>query len=184
MMKLFDTPIAGVKILYPEVFGDNRGSFMELWNNQVLKKAGISDIFIQDNISTSVKGVLRGVHTQKKFPQAKIVTCLKGEIFDVAVDCRKDSPTLGKWYGEILSATNHKQIYLPAGVAHGFLVQEDAIVHMKVTTYYVPDDEIGFRWDDESVGIVWPTSKCKNMIFADKDLKWNGFAEMIAQLNK
>lgn len=184
MIKQFDTPIIGVKVLSPDVFGDNRGSFMELWNNQVLRDVGIKDLFVQDNISTSVKGVLRGVHTQRDFPQAKIVSCLSGEIFDVAVDCRTGSSTFGKWYGEILSFQNRKQLYLPPGVAHGFLALDDAMVHMKVTTHYVPGDEIGFRWDDETIGISWPISKEMDLIFADKDLQWPDFNEMVVQMTK
>lgn len=184
MIKQLDTPIIGVKVLCPEVFGDNRGTFMELWNNRVLRDIGIKNLFVQDNISMSVKGVLRGVHTQRKFPQAKIVSCLNGKIFDVAVDCRTGSLTFGKWYGEMLSAQNHKQLYLPTGVAHGFLTLEDAMVHMKVTTHYVPGDEIGFRWDDETIGISWPIPKEMNLIFADKDLQWPDFNEMIVQMTK
>lgn len=184
MLKQIDAPIKGVKVFCPDVFGDNRGSFMELWNNQVLRESGVEDVFVQDNISTSVKGVLRGVHTQRSFPQAKIVSCLSGKIFDVAVDCRKGSSTFGQWHGEILSAQNRKQLYLPSGVAHGFLALEDAMVHMKVTTHYVPGDEIGFRWDDETIGISWPISKELELIFADKDLRWPGFNDMVDQITK
>lgn len=184
MMKHFDTSINGVKVFCLDVFGDNRGSFLELWNNKVLRESGVQDVFVQDNISTSVKGVLRGVHTQKKFPQAKIVSCLSGKIFDVAVDCRKGSSTFGQWYGEILSAQNHKQLYLPAGVAHGFLALEDTMVHMKVTTHYVPGDEIGFIWNDETVGISWPIPEDLELIFADKDLHWPDFNEMVAQMTE
>lgn len=179
MIKYYNTNIDGVKVLCLNTFKDNRGSFMELWNNQHLKEIGIHDTFVQDNLSTSKTGVLRGVHTQLKYPQAKIVSCLNGMIFDVAVDCRIDSITYGKWHGEILSAENHKQLYLPAGVAHGFLAITDSLVHMKVSTHYIPGDEIGFIWNDKTIGIEWPSIK-ENFIFALKDLQWKSFNEMMA----
>ena len=181
-MKIYDTRIEGVKVLRPKVFKDNRGSFMELWNEKVLKQNELEDNFVQDNISTSVTGVIRGVHTQLRFPQAKIVSCLKGMIFDVAVDCRKDSPTFGQWYGELLSAENYRQMYLPEGVAHGFLTLEDAMVHMKVTTHYTPGDEIGFKWNDPKIGISWPIPVGMDLVFADKDLQWGSFDELIEKL--
>lgn len=183
-MNTLETQIKGVKVLCPKVHGDNRGTFMELWNDQCLKEVGIVEEFIQDNLSTSIKGVLRGIHTQIKFPQAKLVACLQGVIFDVAVDCRIDSPSFGKWHGEVLSKDNHRQLYLPAGVAHGFLTLEDAMVYMKVNTHYTPGDEIGFLWNDREVGIEWPFANDMRPIFADKDLKWGNFKEMISQLSE
>lgn len=183
-MEIHSTNIDGVKVLCPRTFADNRGSFQELWNERELAAVGINDNFVQDNLSTSVKGVIRGVHTQIKFPQAKVVACLQGSIFDVAVDCRKSSPTYGKWHGEILTSENHKQFYLPAGVAHGFLTLEDAMVYMKVTTHYTPGDEIGFKWNDENVGIDWPIPSGMELIFAEKDLKWKGFDEAMEELMK
>ncbi len=179
-MNIFSTRVEGVKVLCPKVFSDDRGSFMELWNKKVLSEAGIEEQFVQDNISTSSKGVLRGVHTQLFFPQAKIVSCLKGMIYDVAVDCRRNSPTYGKWYGELLTEENRRQMLLPAGVAHGFLTLENAMVHMKVTTHYTPGDEIGFRWNDDMVNISWPIPVGMDLIFADKDLQWKGFDEMMS----
>lgn len=181
MTKCNETNINGGKIICPEVYTDNRGTFMELWNEQKYREFGINDLFIQDNISKSKKGVLRGVHTQLNFPQSKIVCCRDGKIFDVAVDCRKDSPTFGKWHGEILSAENNKQMYLPSGVAHGFLALEDAVVLMKVTTHYTAGDEIGFIWNDKTVNIEWPEMDCK-YIFAEKDLNWKPFEEMMEQI--
>lgn len=183
MITIVDTNIDGVKVLQPKVFGDNRGSFMELWNEQSLHEHGIEECWVQDNISTSVKGVLRGVHTQLLHPQAKIVSCLKGVIWDVAVDARPDSKTFGKWHGELLAEDTRKQLYLPEGVAHGFLSLADAMVWMKVTTHYTPGDEVGFIWNDPSVGIDWPTLD-SDYIFADKDLKWGGFGEMIELIKK
>lgn len=182
-MMFNDTCVMGVKVLCPPFFGDNRGSFMELCNQKSLDDIGIEDHFVQDNISTSQKGVLRGVHTQIKFPQAKIVACLKGSIFDVAVDCRQDSPSYGKWFGEILSEENHKQLYLPAGVAHGFLALEDTMVYMKVSTHYTPGDEIGFAWNDGDVGISWPIPHGMKLTFAEKDLKWKSFKDAMSDLN-
>ncbi len=178
------TNIEGVRVLCPCAFVDNRGSFMELWNEKVLAKVGINDNFVQDNLSTSVKGVLRGVHTQIKYPQSKIVACLQGSIFDVAVDCRVASPTFGKWHGELLTGENCKQLYLPKGVAHGFLTLEDAMVYMKVSTHYTPGDEIGFKWDDEKVGIDWPIPSDMELIFADKDLMWKGFEGAMEDLKR
>lgn len=183
-MKTQITNVVGVQVLCPKLFGDNRGSFMELWNVTQLKQVGIDEVFVQDNVSTSIKGVLRGVHTQIKYPQAKIVACLQGQIFDVAVDCRVDSPSYGMWHGEILSGENHKQIYIPAGVAHGFLTLEDAMVYMKVTTHYTPGDEIGFLWNDPDVGIKWPIAEIVDLIFADKDLQWKSFQNMMSELTE
>ena len=183
-MEITETRIKGVKVLRPKAHGDNRGTFMELWNDESLHGIGIVDEFIQDNLSTSIKGVLRGVHTQIKFPQSKLVACLRGKIFDVAVDCRVDSPSFGKWHGEILSSDNHRQLYLPAGVAHGFLALEDAMVYMKVTTHYTAGDEIGFLWNDCEVGIEWPCMGDMKPILADKDMKWRNFKDMISQLSE
>lgn len=178
-----DTCIDGVKVLCPKVFGDKRGSFMELWNEATLAEVGIKDVFVQDNISTSVRGVLRGVHTQLRFPQAKIVACLEGEIWDVAVDMRPGSKTFGKWHGELLSAENRRQLYLPEGVAHGFLTMADATVWMKVATHYTPGDEIGFRWDDPTVGIDWPRMDGE-LTLAEKDLIWDGFAKAMEKVKQ
>ena len=176
-MQVFDSIVEGVRFITPNIFYDYRGSFVELWNNKTLKEKGITERFVQDNILTSSKGVLRGVHTQLRFPQAKIVSCLKGSIFDVVVDCRPDSPTFGQWHCEILNPNNHKILFIPKGVAHGFYTLDDAIVYMKVTTHYTPGDEIGFMWNDEKVGIKWPVMN--NVILADKDKKWGNFEDMM-----
>ena len=183
-MQVISTSVDGVKVLCPKRFEDNRGTFMELWNEDALFKANINDTFVQDNLSTSQKGVLRGVHTQMRFPQSKIVVCLQGEIFDVVVDCRIDSPSFGKWHGEFLSGNNHKQLYIPTGIAHGFLTLNDAMVYMKVSTHYIPGDEIGFLWNDSEIGIDWPNLDDIKLIFADKDLKWVNFKSMIHELSK
>jgi len=181
-MDITPVNIKDAKILTPQLFTDTRGDFMELYNQNTLNKEGIRDVFVQDNISSSIKGVLRGVHTQLKWPQAKIVACLKGAIWDVIVDCRAESPTFGNWYGTFLTADNHKQLYVPQGVAHGYYALSDATILMKVTTHYTPGDEIGFKWDDESIGIEWPLESNSEPILAEKDRNWGSFDDMISKL--
>lgn len=177
-----DTLIEGTKIILPNVFNDSRGSFLESWNRKTMAEAGIKDDFVQDNLSVSYKGVLRGVHTQLYYPQSKIVTCVSGRIFDVAVDCRKNSPSFGMWFGEILSSDNRKQMYIPAGVAHGFYSFEDSTVYMKVTTHYEPGDEIGFMWNDKDIAIEWPFSGDEKLVLADKDMQWGSFKELVSKI--
>ncbi len=183
-MDIFSVNIKDAKILIPQLFTDSRGDFMEFYNENTLNKEGIEDVFVQDNISSSIKGVLRGVHTQLKYPQAKIVSCLKGAIWDVIVDCRMDSPTFGSWYGEFLTADNHKQLYIPQGVAHGYYALSEATVLMKVTTHYTPGDEIGFKWNDEKIGIEWPLTDSSEPILAEKDKNWGSFDEMVELIAK
>jgi dTDP-4-dehydrorhamnose 3,5-epimerase len=183
-MGIFPVNIKDAKILIPQLFTDTRGDFMEFYNENTLNKEGIKDVFVQDNISSSIKGVLRGVHTQLKFPQAKIVSCLKGIIWDVIVDCREDSPTYGSWYGDYLTEDNHKQLYIPQGVAHGYYALSDATILMKVTTHYTPGDEIGFKWNDEKIGIEWPLTDTSEPILAEKDKNWGSFDEMMKVLAK
>lgn len=173
------TKIKDVKLLTPKTFIDNRGSFMEAWNSTTFNDIGIPDSFIQDNVSTSIKGVLRGVHTQLMFPQSKIVYCLSGRIYDVAVDCRVNSLSYGQWYGEILSAENRKMMYIPEGVAHGYYTIEDATIFMKVSTHYTHGDEIGFKWNDSKIGINWPIDSVDEPILAEKDLKWGSYDDMM-----
>lgn len=183
-MEISTVKIKDAKVLTPQLFTDTRGDFMELYNQNALSREGIHDVFVQDNISSSIKGVLRGVHTQLKWPQAKIVACLKGDIFDVIVDCRAESPTFGFWHGELLTAENHKQLYIPQGVAHGYYALSDATILMKVTTHYTPGDEIGFRWDDESIGIDWPLDYNLEPILAEKDKNWGSFKDMMEMLSQ
>lgn len=178
-MDIFPVKIKDAKVLIPQLFNDKRGDFMEFYNQNTLKKEGIQDVFVQDNISSSIKGVLRGVHTQLKWPQAKIVSCLKGAIWDVIVDCRIDSPTLGNWHGELLTADNHKQLYIPQGVAHGYYALSDSTILMKVTTHYILGDEIGFRWNDDSVGIDWKLNRDTELKMAEKDENWGTFEQMM-----
>ena len=150
--------IEGLKVITPTVFGDARGYFMETYNYNDFKEAGIDQVFVQDNQSASKKGVLRGLHFQINFPQDKLVRVVNGEVFDVAVDLRKDSPTFGQWYGVKLSAENKKQFFIPKNFAHGFIVLSDyAEFAYKCTDFYHPGDEGGLAWNDPEIGIEWPT---------------------------
>ncbi len=156
-IKVTKTNIKDLVVIEPTVHGDDRGYFMETYNQNDMKEAGIDVEFVQDNQSMSTKGVLRGLHYQKQFPQAKLVRVIKGEVFDVAVDLRKDSETYGSWFGICLSEENKKQFYVPAGFAHGFLVLSDeAEFCYKVTDFYHPGDEGGIAWNDPDLGIEWP----------------------------
>lgn len=164
--------IEGLKVIEPTVFGDNRGYFMETYNYNDFKEAGIDCTFVQDNQSASKKGVLRGLHFQIQYPQDKLVRVISGEVFDVAVDLRKDSKTYGKWFGVILTAENKKQLFVPKNFAHGFLVLSDyAEFCYKVTDFYHPNDEGGIAWDDPEIGIKWPIPEGMKLIFSDRDTK-------------
>ena len=169
-IKVEETYIKGACIIEPAVHGDSRGYFMETYNYNDMKEAGIDRVFVQDNQSMSVKGVLRGLHFQKQHPQAKLVRVIKGEVFDVAVDCRKDSATFGKWVGVVLSEDNKKQFYIPEGFAHGFLVLSDvAEFCYKCTDFYHPGDEGGIIWNDPDIGVKWPNLGC-NYLLSEKDI--------------
>jgi len=159
-MKVIKTAIEGVLIIQPKVFGDSRGFFLETWNQARYAEIGIFGPFVQDNRSHSAKGVLRGLHFQKQYPQGKLVFVTSGSVFDVAVDIRKDSPTFGQWFGLTLTADEHQQFYVPPGLAHGFCVlSETADFQYKCTEYYHPEDEGSIRWDDPDIGIQWPISE-------------------------
>ena len=156
-IKVTTCGIEGVKLIEPAVFGDARGYFMETYNYNDFKEAGIDQIFVQDNQSASVGGVLRGLHFQKQYPQDKLVRVVSGEVFDVAVDLREGSKTYGKWFGSVLSAENKKQLFLPKNFAHGFYVLSDyAEFAYKCTDFYHPGDEGGLAWNDPKLGITWP----------------------------
>lgn len=166
--KFNTTDINGVYIIEPTVFGDNRGYFMETYNSDEFKAGGIDTLFVQDNQSKSKKGVLRGLHFQKTYPQGKLVRVISGEVFDVAVDLRKNSKTYGKWVGVILSEENKKQFFIPRGFAHGFLVLSDsAEFTYKCDEFYHPEDEGGLLWNDETVGIEWP--EINEVLLSEKD---------------
>ena len=166
-MKVTTCDLQGLLIIEPDVFGDKRGYFMESWNRQRYREAGLDFDFVQDNFSLSRRGTLRGLHFQNPFAQGKLVSVLQGEVFDVGVDIRRASPTFGRWFGMTLSAENKRQFFLPPGFAHGFLVlSEMALFHYKCTDYYSPKAEQGFRWDDPDVGIKWPV---ENPILSQRD---------------
>lgn len=169
--------IEGLKIITPAVYGDARGYFMETYNYNDYKAAGIDQIFVQDNQSASVKNVLRGLHFQIEYPQDKLVRVVSGEVFDVAVDLRPGSATYGKWHGVVLSAENKKQFFIPKNFAHGFLVLSDyAEFAYKCTDFYHPGDEGGLKFDDPDIGVEWPFAPGTELVMSDKDQKWGGFA--------
>ena len=164
------TEIDGVYVIEPTAFGDHRGYFMETYNAQDFKAAGLDYTFVQDNQSSSRKGVLRGLHFQKTYPQAKLVRVLKGEVFDVAVDLRKDSATYGKWVGAYLSEENKKQFMIPRGFAHGFVVVSDyAEFAYKCDDFYHPEEEGGLMWNDPDIAIDWPD--VGDVLLSEKDKK-------------
>mgnify|MGYP000514640456 CR=1 FL=1 len=168
------TPLAGVLVLEPKVFGDARGFFFESFNQRDFNQAtGLNETFVQDNHSKSSKGVLRGLHYQTQHSQGKLVRVTQGAVFDVAVDIRQDSPTFGQWFGLELSAENKKQLWIPAGLAHGFLVtSESAEFLYKTTDYYYPEFECGLLWSDPSLAIEWPIELMTGMpALSEKDAK-------------
>ena len=174
-MEIVKTPIAGVVVIKPKVFGDARGYFVETWHEERYVKAGLNCRFVQDNHSTSRRNVVRGLHYQKAFAQGKLVSVSLGNVFDVAVDIRPGSPTFGKWYGCELSADNQHQLWIAPGLAHGFAVlSELAHFHYKCTEYYHPEVEACLRWDDPELGIVWPVEK---PILSENDKNGMSFAE-------
>lgn len=185
--------IEGLCVVTPTVHGDSRGYFMETYNQRDMAEAGFDVEFVQDNQSMSTKGVLRGLHFQKNYPQAKLVRVIKGSVFDVAVDLRSGSKTYGKWHGEVLSADNNKQFFIPRGFAHGFLVLSDvAEFCYKCDDFYHPNDEGGMAWNDPEIGIAWPmlegeykgTASAEGysvdgapLNLSDKDQKWLGIKD-------
>jgi dTDP-4-dehydrorhamnose 3,5-epimerase len=175
-MKVITTAIPGVVVLEPKVFGDDRGYFLETWNQAKYAAAGIPAVFVQDNISFSRKGVLRGLHYQNPNAQGKLVQVLSGEVFDVAVDIRVGSPTFGRWVGEILSEKNHRQMYIPPGLAHGFGVISDTVLFSyKCTDTYNAQAEGGVAWNDPDLGIAWPF---RDPILSPKDTKYPRFRDI------
>lgn len=177
--------IRGLKVIQPTVFGDDRGYFMETYNYRDFKEAGIDTVFVQDNQSSSRYGVLRGLHFQIRYAQAKLVRVVSGKVYDVAVDLREDSPTYGQWHGEILSAENKKQYFIPQGFAHGFLVlSENAEFFYKCSDFYHPGDEGGLLWNDPEIGVKWPLPPGMEPILSEKDKKWGTFQEFRRQVKK
>ncbi len=179
-MKISETELPGVLLLEPKRFGDDRGFFMELFHAKRYAEAGISGPFVQDNFSRSAKGILRGLHFQEPNAQGKLVQVLAGAVYDVAVDIRRGSPTFGKWVGVELSADNRRQLWVPAGFAHGFCVlSETADFVYKVTSYYDAATESGFRFDDPDVGIEWPDVE---LLYSERDRSAPRLAEIAAGL--
>ncbi len=158
MIKVKSTSLEGFLIVEPNCYKDDRGFFLETYQEDIYKAAGITDKFVQDNQSRSIKGVIRGMHFQVNRPQAQIVTIMRGLVFDVGVDLRQSSPTFGRWHGVELSDTGQRQVYMAPGIAHGFCVLSDlADLHYKVSRFYDPDDECGMVWNDSEVNIDWPS---------------------------
>jgi len=174
-MNLIPTAIPDVLLLEPRVFGDERGFFLESWNKRTFAELGITADFVQDNHSRSQKNVLRGLHYQVEHAQGKLVRVTAGEVYDVAVDLRRSSPTFGRWVGFTLSAADKRMAWIPPGFAHGFLVlSEEAIFAYKCSDFYYPEDEGGLRWDDPSIGIRWPELDAPILLSA-KDLALPAF---------
>ena len=166
-MKVEKSPLPGVVLITPKVFEDDRGFFMETFNQAVYSEAGLPDLFVQDNHSRSIKGVLRGLHYQYPQWQGKLVRVISGEIFDVAVDIRQDSPGYGQWYGVYLDDEKRQQLYIPPGYAHGFCVVSDfADVSYKCTSLYKGQDDAGIRWNDPDIAVDWPVTE---PLISDKD---------------
>ena len=158
MIKVKSTSIEGFLVIEPNCFKDERGFFLETYQEDIYKAAGITEKFVQDNQSRSMKGVIRGMHFQVNRPQAQIVTIMRGSVFDVGVDLRQNSPTFGRWHGVELSDSGQRQVYMAPGIAHGFCVLSDlADLHYKVSRFYEPDDECGMVWNDSEVNIDWPS---------------------------
>lgn len=192
-IKVTACPIDGLYIIEPAVHGDSRGYFMETYNQQDMQEAGLDITFVQDNQSCSVKGVLRGLHFQKQFPQTKLVRVIRGSVFDVAVDLRSNSSTYGKWFGVELTAENKKQFLIPKGFAHGFLVRSDiAEFCYKCDDFYHPGDEGGLAWNDPEIGIDWGVTgqyqgsasgagyalpDGTGLTLSDKDQQWLGIQD-------
>jgi dTDP-4-dehydrorhamnose 3,5-epimerase len=176
-MKFEATPLEGVYLLEPQVFGDARGFFLESWNADTFREAGFDLNFVQDNHSRSARGILRGLHYQTQNPQGKLVRVTAGEVFDAVVDLRRSSATLGQWYGSVLSAENHRMLWVPPGFAHGFYVLSGtADFQYKCTDFYHPESEIALAWDDPKVGIEWPLAAGEQPLLSGKDasgLAWD-----------
>jgi len=174
--------IEGLKVITPTVHGDARGYFMEVYNANDFREAGIDVEFVQDNQSASKRGVLRGLHFQKEFPQDKLVRVVRGEVYDVAVDLRAGSPTFGQWHGVLLSEENKKQFFVPKNFAHGFLVMSDyAEFAYKCSDFYHPNDEGGVMYNDPDIGVEWPITEDMEILLSDKDKKQLSFAEYKAE---
>lgn len=178
-MKFEATPLQDVYLLQPQVFGDQRGFFLESWNAQTFREAGFELDFVQDNHSRSARGILRGLHYQTEHTQGKLVRVTAGEVFDVAVDLRRSSPTLGQWYGAYLSGENHHMLWVPPGFAHGFCVTSDyADFLYKCTDVYHPQSEVSLAWDDPTVAVEWPFAPGETPKLSAKDADGLAWADI------
>jgi dTDP-4-dehydrorhamnose 3,5-epimerase len=176
-MEFKTTPLKDVLIAVPKVFGDERGFFMETWSERIFADAGIEHEFVQDNLSRSRQGILRGLHYQTEHTQGKLVRVIEGAVFDVAVDMRRDSPSFGRWFGLELSADNKLMLWVPPGFAHGFYVlSEEAQFFYKCTDFYHPQSEVSVRWDDPEIGIEWPLVNGEKPQLSPKDIDGLSFA--------
>ena len=181
-MKIIPTELEGAVIIEPDVHKDGRGFFLESYHAEKYRKAGITATFVQDNHSASTRGTLRGLHAQQEHPQGKLLRVIAGEIFDVAVDARKGSPTFGRWVSFDLSAKNCRQVYVPPGFFHGFCVlSETAQVEYKCTDFYAPGDELGVIWNDPEIGVDWPV---KDPILSAKDAALPRLSEILDKLSE
>lgn len=179
-MEVTKTVFPGVVFITPKIYGDSRGWFYESWNHERYAEIGITENFVQDNVSFSSKGVLRGLHYQKPYTQGKLVSVLQGEVWDVIVDIRRSSPMFGKWQGFTLTGANKEQLYVPKGFAHGFCVISDtALFQYKCTDRYSPNSEHGILWNDKTINIPWPVT---DPIISEKDTKHPAFADISAEL--
>lgn len=178
-IKVTKAPIEGLYIIDPAIHGESRGYFMETYNQNDMHEAGLDMVFVQDNQSMSTRGVLRGLHFQKRYPQGKLVRVIKGTVFDVAVDVRKDSKTYGQWFGIELSEENKKQFYISEGFAHGFYVLSDvAEFCYKVTDFWHPNDEVGIPWNDPTLNINWPIRDGTTLLISEKDKHYSSFEKL------
>ncbi|MBC7111926.1 MAG: dTDP-4-dehydrorhamnose 3,5-epimerase [Methanothermobacter sp.] len=176
--RFIKTGLDGAIIIEPEVYTDERGYFMETFNEALFRENGLEVRFVQDNESMSVRGVLRGLHFQREKPQGKLVRVIRGEIFDVAVDLRKNSDTYGEWTGVRLSDENRREFFIPEGFAHGFLaLSDECIVNYKCTELYHPEYDSGIPWDDPDIGIDWPLEMVDDLIISEKDRNWKPLRE-------
>ncbi len=182
-MKITETSIPDVKLIEPKAFGDERGFFMETWNEQAFREAGIDATFVQDNHSRSVKNTLRGLHYQIKQPQGKLVRVTRGEVLDVAVDLRPESPTFGQWVGEYLSEDNKRMLWVPPGFAHGFLVTSDtADFQYKCTDLYAPEYERSIAWNDPDIGVNWGHVDAAQLMLSGKDSQGQSLKAALPEL--
>ncbi len=178
-MEIKSTALDGVKLLQPRIFEDHRGYFVETWNQRTLSDLDLDVKFVQDNESLSKKGALRGIHFQHAHPQGKLVKVVWGEVFDIAVDLRKDSPSFGQWVGEILSAENKHQLWIPPGFGHAYFTLSDvAVFTYKCTEFYYPDDQFCLKWDDPEIAIDWPDIGNSEIVLSEQDRNGKSFAEL------